>query len=159
MEDLARLRSRVYERDKHAAGWGTSVDVTAAYVLGHTCFVSHGVTTGYGPCLDHARHPYPNSNPYDVTVHYGASGPGSCSYGNGDGHGLCLGYGNGDGHRYRYNTHLAGMGGGNGPACGHSHGSGSGGGDRRGTGHGDGTRSGTRDNFGRTPAQEALWRV
>lgn len=46
MENLAHLRSWVYERNKYAAGWGAQESIAYAYAQGHGCGLSPGHHTG-----------------------------------------------------------------------------------------------------------------
>lgn len=123
MEGLTRLRSWVYARDKHDAGWGACSSIEVAYVLGHVCLLPRA-DRHQGPRLCYSRR--------------------GGNVGNGDGHG----YDNGRGaYGGRYN-HDAGNGGGNslGGGSGRGNGKGASAGCDFGFGFGDGYGNGRGNN-------------
>lgn len=132
MEDLTRLRARVYERNKHDAGWGTHDAVARSYVAGHACALSIPSVpramrlSRVGPCGDGSG---------DESG--GGYGNGPCARGEGD----ACGYGDGVGNGY---------GGGGGDGWGDS---------GHGRGTGDGDDSGNKRWFVYETRYDALWKV
>lgn len=78
MDDLARLRSLVYERNKYGAGWGTRGAVGRTYVREHACYCHNG----HQPVASHARF-----------ARYGESFREPYFSADGDGNGDCTGSG------------------------------------------------------------------
>lgn len=139
MAGLTRLRSRVYERDKHGAGWGTHDAVTTAYASDHACYIPRGD----GPC-----------------GRYSDGGDGG-GYGN-DGSGY--GYGNGHSRGYDYLNDDGSDDIGNGVGCGDGCGAGSGEDDRysngAGVGFGDGVDVGCNGiSYYVANCGDQLWRI
>lgn len=114
MDDLVLLRSRVYERNKHDAGWHAFGPVAVSYVAQHACAaptphtprgrrVDRFVCSGDGDS-DAFGNGYGDGNCDIVDEEEGACGGGGPGDGDGDGRGNynCVGGsgGTGDGHGY-----------------------------------------------------------